>query len=79
MEQMISSIGIRLGFRDKLNPFSRSWRVGESKIREEILIIVEGRVMEEGGRERLLSLMLKFPKGDKLKESSLGKEEGTTF
>jgi hypothetical protein len=48
MEQIISSMGIRLGDKVKLKLFSRSWRVEGSKLIENKFIIV---LELEGGEE----------------------------
>jgi hypothetical protein len=42
MEQIISSMGMCLGAKVKLNPLSRSWRVGGSKFTEDRFMTVEG-------------------------------------
>jgi hypothetical protein len=58
MEHIISSTGIRLRSRVKLKPLSKSWREGGSSLSEERFIIVDGKVLEEGGaRERQLLVM----------------------
>jgi hypothetical protein len=49
MEQIMSSTGIWLGAKAKLNPFSRSWVVGRSSLSEERLMKVEGLGKEELG------------------------------
>ena len=49
IEKIISSMGILLRAKEKLNPLSRSWRVGRSNLNEERFIIVEGLELREGG------------------------------
>jgi hypothetical protein len=48
-EKIMSSMGIHLGVMAKVKPFSRRWRVGGSRVREERFNTVEGQGIEGGG------------------------------